>query len=600
MLNPATEKLVISNYFASYTFLYAQHNFFLDDDVVSKVIFYNMGGNSHIVHVPATQKLYTFFSIGNLTPSTPISLQAAFYDAMASDPSLVDVKKGINLSDTLNFNTATPPTIESAIVTATYVEVGVSDPTVTFNLSGTAQTVTIQAKKVGETEWTPVYNGAFSTEVSMVLPIGQYNFRVSGRFMLPDGMTVDASLFAEFPDIVDVKYLAIPPATPSAITFASAKIKDGVERYDTKVSWTWDKGTGASSREFLLQYVPTSEYLVNGWANASIINTASAHSAIISSFPFNKQYTFRVGVTSWGQDTVWSSIATYVINAGTVFDQTITTVSGCEVGYYGIKAYYLENSTYKQSFFLDAATGALAIGALSDQGVAPFTFDPVAKTLNVDGKVITKDINAANFILTDLGTGSPKLYSQEKTSYGNVNSGIFAGRAANGKMQFDVGNSVSYMRFDGDNVRLSKDVIVGTPMGDSTLGALAPRGSGMFAVAVVGLSGWSDTYANNFFTTNYNSTPLKYDVITEYNSSNPTIAFTKMWNGTAWVAPSLTVHGDMIVNGTVKAQALVASDAFFAQAGIDRIYDKAAALSGTPEANYKMKIDLANGLIHIR
>lgn len=600
MLNPATEKLVISNYFASYTYLYAQHNFYLDDDVVSKVVFYTMGGNPYIRYIPATQKLYTFFTLNGLTPSSTITLNAAFYDAMASDPSLVEAKKGINLSDTLTFTTATPPTITDIDVVATAVDVGVSDPTINLTLSGSAQTITIQAQKVGNTEWEPVYNGGFSTSVSMILPIGQYKFRVSGKFMLPDGITVDTSAFAQYPSIVDVRYLAIPPTTPSNLVFATARIKDGVERYDTKVSWTWTRGTGAASREFLLQYVPTSEYNSTGWAKASIINMASAHSAIITGFPYNKEYTFRVGVTSWGQDTVWSSSAKYIVNSSTVFDQSITTVSGCEIGYYGIRAYYLENSTYKQSFRLDAATGALAIGALSDQGVAPFTFDPVSKVLNVDGKVITKDINAANFILTNLGSGSPKLYSQEKSSYGSSNSGVYMGRAANGKMQFDLGNSVAYMRFDGDNLRLSKDVIVGTPMGDSTLGGLAPRGSGMFAVAVNGLGAWNDYYANNFFASNYGSGPLKYDVITEYNTSNPTIAFTRMWNGSAWVAPSLTVHGDMIVNGTVKAQALVASDAFFAQAGINRIYDRAAALSGAPETNYKMKIDLANGLIHIR
>ena len=73
-----------------------------------------------------------------------------------------------------------------------------------------------------------------------------------------------------------------------------------------------------------------------------------------------------------------------------------------------------------------------------------------------------------------------------------------------------------------------------------------------------------------------------------------------MWTGSTWNTPALTVHGNMIVDGTVRAQSLAADTAFLAKAGINVIYDRAAALSGSPETNYKMKIDLANGLIHIR
>ena len=59
MLNPATEKLVINSFMASYTMLYAQHNFYLDDDVVSKVAFYKSGSQELTAFFPATEKLYT-------------------------------------------------------------------------------------------------------------------------------------------------------------------------------------------------------------------------------------------------------------------------------------------------------------------------------------------------------------------------------------------------------------------------------------------------------------------------------------------------------------------------------------------------------------
>ena len=89
-------------------------------------------------------------------------------------------------------------------------------------------------------------------------------------------------------------------------------------------------------------------------------------------------------------------------------------------------------------------------------------------------------------------------------------------------------------------------------------------------------------------------------MITQFNTSNPTIAFTRQWNGTAWNTPALVVHGDMIVNGTITAQKIVADNAFLSRLGVDIIYNRAAGLSTNPEANYTMKIDLANSYIHIR
>ena len=122
----------------------------------------------------------------------------------------------------------------------------------------------------------------------------------------------------------------------------------------------------------------------------------------------------------------------------------------------------------------------------------------------------------------------------------------------------------------------------------------------MYAYAISGFTTWADSYATTFFNNNFGSGPIKYDVLTQYNTTNPSTAITKMWSGTAWVAPSLVIHGDMLVDGTVRAKSLVADNAFLANAGINVIYDRTAALSANPEGSYKMKIDLANGFLHIR
>ncbi|MFP9220129.1 hypothetical protein, partial [Enterococcus faecalis] len=77
--------------------------------------------------------------------------------------------------------------------------------------------------------------------------------------------------------------------------------------------------------------------------------------------------------------------------------------------------------------------------------------------------------------------------------------------------------------------------------------------------------------ANSFFTSNFGSGPVKYDVLTEYKSGAPGTAFTRQWNGSAWTSPAMVLHGDMIVNGTVTASKIVANNAFLSQIGVNII-----------------------------
>ena len=94
--------------------------------------------------------------------------------------------------------------------------------------------------------------------------------------------------------------------------------------------------------------------------------------------------------------------------------------------------------------------------------------------------------------------------------------------------------------------------------------------------------------------------PSKYDVLTQYQTTNPTNATTKQFNGKVWETPVLAIHGNMVLDGTLSAKKLVADEAFLANLGVNIIYNRDAALSDNPEKTYKMKIDLLNGSIHIR
>lgn len=608
MKNTAPAKIIFVSSAAGYTMLYTQHSVYVDKDVIGKALWYKEASSQTEIKYlfPQSELMFSHMTLKNLKNNTQYNLRAAFYDAMVDDE-LLDHQININLSDQLNIKTKTPPTFTDITVTATTVEVGVSNPTVNFKMTGEADTILIEAQRAGSTEWEGVYSGEFLSTVPLIMPVGTYKFRVSGQIMMPDGINLDKSSPYQYPKDVIVKYLQIPPTKPGVISFKTARIMDGQERYDVQVSWPWEKLTGPEIKEFILYFVTSEEFARTGWAKANIVNTSGSRNTVLTGFPYKVEYRFKVAAKVWGPDDTSiteSDPVTFIINESTQLDSSFTRQSGVEVTYAGIKASMNDAGTWKQTFLLDARTGALSVGLL-ENGQAPMTFDPVTKRLNINGKVITNDINAANFILTNLGNGSPKLYSQEKPSFGNANEGIFMGYSATGRFQMDIGNSVNYLRWDNGKLTLSGSITVAK--GDGSSGSLegiidqaSGKPQGMFSLAT-GNGIWADNTANQFFLDNFSGKQQqKFTVLTIYKATDKYVATTKMWNGSAWVAPGITVHGDMIAYGTIRAEQMVADNAFFAKAGINVIYDRNAALSGNPEGTYKMKIDLWNGFIHIR
>ena len=131
-------------------------------------------------------------------------------------------------------------------------------------------------------------------------------------------------------------------------------------------------------------------------------------------------------------------------------------------------------------------------------------------------------------------------------------------------------------------------------------------GNSFYSQAISGWSAWNSTQANQYFQSTFGRPPNDYDVLTQYNSTSPNTNATRMWDPSAssgvgaWVTSTLTVHGNVIVDGTIRAAKLVADAAIINELGAEVIYDKAAYAGNDPEANYKMKIDLVAGSIHIR
>lgn len=685
--NTAPEQLVSLYGVAQYTQVYLQHSFNLDSDLLGKAFWvYNQSNvqvKEWLVTDPAALS-YTSVVIPGLTQDTPYTIKGQFYDKMI-DPELLQAKFGINISDPLAIRTKKAPTFTNITVTATQVEVGVSNLSVNFFFTGGADFIEIQYKLTTQTEWSQVYSGSMVSPLSLIMPIGIYNFRVRGKIGLPDGVTVESSQWYQYPSQVTVQYMAIPPSKPTSIDFQVQKIKDGVERYDVKVSWTWQRGSGQQIKLFIIEYVPLQQFNATGWQGSQKINTSSTAFQVLNNFPYNQPFKMRVTADSWGPNdsniSTASDAVTFIIDPNTPITDNFTKETGVEVGYFGVTQYKGTGASRVQTFKLDQATGNLSIGIVDAQGRVPFTFDAINNIMNVSGRVITDIINAASFVLTNTQGVSPSLYSQEKPQYGNPNQGIWMGYDNTGKFKFDVGNSVQYIRWDGTQLKIQGTVTIGTPSGDTSLqealkgksvvpiyqvaqttpvsptatqyppvgwttspgtynpntqkvwvstGTIDPltnvlvtggqwstpvqfsggngapgdtgsRGQGIFQYQVTDeTTDFNISSANQFFIDAFGRPQVVYDCVTQYRVSNPQIAWSRMWNGISWAAPALMVHGDIIANGTIRGEKMVADQAFFQRAGINVIYDRSAQLSSNPEGVYKMKIDLANGFIHIR
>ena len=830
------------------------HSAYIDVDIIGKSVWIKPVGASmrRLVLTTPNDLLKNYVLVENLAAATSHTIQAAFYDAMI-DSQLLEAKIGYLLGDVLTFTTKTPPTIQSYSVTATPVEVGVSLPLITLNMLGDWETLQVEYKLASATEWESWYEGSSTTTPAVSIVPGTYQFRVRGLYLLPDGVTKDFSDWYQYPQDITVDYQQIPPTAATNLTYKVAKINDSFLRYDVRVSWDWEKGSGANIREFIVYYTSASDYSINGWTKAQVINTGATQYVVLPSFPYNIPYKLKVVSRAWGlEDHAYaeSNILNLVIDTATIFDNTFTKLTGIDVNYSGIFGYLDASGTRQQTFKLDAGTGSVVIGTPDPvTGLAPFSFDPINKTLNISGKTITDTIYSANFVLTNLTGTPPVLRSIEKTSYANVNQGIWMGYSGTA-FKFDLGNSSKYIRWDGSDLMISGKVTIGSLSGDIPLeealqgklmtyiyksdtslpttptstsyppsgwsttppskvsgqyiwvsqgllnpltntlqdgqvwttpiqwsgtdgstpyievfgdnanavasgysghrlvinktvysftqtrghtlyvinpgtqvvesattydtytngtsalitalngigigkivclssydatscdsslntallnfggsnittwtasryshvfigmrglsvgqgyekisnsssstgvisvgayfgssgivsngvigaagatgatgatGAAGSRGPGIYAQGISAFGGtFSTTAASTFFSTTFGTGPVKYDVLTQYNTASVKTADTKMWNGSSWVDPALVVHGDMIATGTIRGDKIAADAAFFQKAGINIIYNNAAAINANPESVYTMKIDLANGYIHIR
>lgn len=468
--NPSPAKMVLSSIAVGYTKALVYHSPFADPDTIGKT-FWIKTGDTEVAQT--SQDLNTFYMIlEKLVPNTTYSVTGAYWDSMI-DSELLANKISILISDSSNITTLLAPRIKSYKAEMEAAVVGVGTSYLIVDFEGSGQLVELQLSKDGNT-WETVYSGEIKEGVRLAnVPAGTYKARCRGRVALPDGFTTDVSDWTQYPADLVVNYAFTPPSKPTNLTFTAARILDGNERYDVQVKWNWSVGNGANIREFVLYYVPKTEFDKTGWAKAARANTGATQAAIITNFPWEIPTVFKVEAISWGpsdKNTTASDNANFTLNSSTPLDSSFTKTTGIEITYSHIKGQKQVNGKWEQTFLLNASDGSFSLGMLNDKGVAPISMDPVTGTVNVDGRVISNEIYAASVVLSNLtGQDNPKIYSTGKT-YGGDTSGVWMGMGKDGLARFDVGNRDSFIRFDGEKIWMSAGVTIGTPNGDITIG----------------------------------------------------------------------------------------------------------------------------------
>lgn len=70
----------------------------------------------------------------------------------------------------------------------------------------------------------------------------------------------------------------------------------------------------------------------------------------------------------------------------------------------------------------------------------------------------------------------------------------------------------------------------------------------------------SHAQATNYFYKFFNRLPAEHEVLTQYDGNNTADSITMMYQSGIWTSSALTVHGNMIVDGSIRAQALIADN----------------------------------------
>jgi hypothetical protein len=557
--NTAPATVVVTEVVAGYTSACLATNIGIDSDIAGRVVNVDNSYNSQY----SGDAPYTL--VPGFSQNTTYAVKMGRFDSMNNN-ALVQAGFNINFSPEESVSMRTYPSISSYSIKGEFVEVGSSPPILNLTLAGDADSIQIEYSEVGANSWKSGWSGPFSNDLlAPGLPVGTWDFRVRGIINLPVTPFIQYSGWVGLNNIQLLNQF-IGPSTPTGLSFTIGKLAEPTERYDAEVTWNWSRGTGPQIRFFVLERLDITRYGAN-WNNAEQINTGSSTSYTIVNHPRDKQFRYRVSAVSWGPEPT-NRATTNALNL-TINDQTTTVNlvrdSKIEMNYAHIKAYVDINGVSTQTFLLDASTGGMSIGKLDGQGNAPITVDGISGNLSVSGSIITDSIFAANFVLANTnGASNPSLYSAAKTSYGDGSEGIFMGHDSSNNFKFALGNAAEYIKWDGSNLRISGDVLVGssgtTKLDTAFDVTLTPTTAFKIVTSLSGIPS-TDASKSAHYKDKIGADPITSSVLVYVKNNTVNGGFTKYYtySGSSWSAINLVVDGNLLATGTVTADAIAAN-----------------------------------------
>jgi len=185
--------------------------------------------------------------------------------------------------------------------------------------------------------------------------------------------------------------------------------------------------------------------------------------------------------------------------------------------------YSADNVNWRDAFAagdIYVRTGTLSPGSTTYSFGASTKFVPVKGTDYYDGTSVKLQYSADNVNWRD--------------TYAAGDIYIRSGSKASGASDFTWGAGARFVGIDGK---------------DSTVAG--PRGSTWAYIS--GQTSWSDTVANNYFTNNFGGVKVINDTVTQYGTN---FSQTRVWNGSSWLQVAVAIDGNLLVKGTVTADAV--------------------------------------------
>ena len=555
--NIQPRRLVIGSITTSYTNAFINHSSVIDEDAAGKVFWTTISGYTESGHIVVPGVQLNFSKLTGLEPSSLYGISGAFFDAMA-DSELLEAKSGVSISDEFIVSTKTAPSITSIEQTSTQVDIGITDPRLTFTIGGDATSYILEYSLDLGTSWTPV--SSTSNKISIPLPANDYTFRVSGVIVLPTSTEIsDPIEYSE--GVFTVEGGSSVPAAPTSLSASIGRIQTSFERFDVRLSWLWDRGTTGNIKEFIVKGYPTAS--VYSFTNPLVMTSAGTSlETVLIDIQKNLQMVFRVDALGYDDTLVSSETLTLTVTDDTV-DTDYEEASGVEVTYAGIKAFTIDdNNVQTESFSLDAATGSVAIGYIDPQLGAPIRFDPVTGYVTVQGAVIANEIVSASFVMSQLTSSDrPSIRTTNKFNYADYNSGLYMGYntdTGNPSFQFDMGSETEHIRWDGSNLYISGDVSIGTPGNATPLTQIGVDSTRYYNQEVVNFDGTFDEASAELYVLNLlvGSIIPVGSVVTQYDSVDYSKSKSAMWEDGGWTVPTVFINGSLMATQSITGDSI--------------------------------------------